>query len=921
MPPGGQLQVRILGPLEVTSGGKAPQLGGRKQRAVLAVLATRAPANVSTDELIEALWDDEPPATAITTIQVYVSRLRKILGAAAIVSEAGGYRLDVEARQLDSAHFERLANHGRDLRAAGRDQEAAAAFVEALSLWRGGALADFAYDSWAQPEVSRLEEDRLACLEERFDVELALGRHSELIGELEALVAAQPLRERLRGQLILALYRAGRQADALTEYQETRAALVDELGIEPSPELQELHRRILTHDETLSSPERTEPVAIKLPAPPTQLIGRERELSELAALLDDEVRLITLVGPGGAGKTRLALATAAATSPRFPQGVSWVALHALRDPTLVMSTIAQALESDGEPAKTIGESRMLLVLDNFEQVVEAAVDVASLVAACPNLGVLVTSREPLHVAAEHEYVVSGLPEDDAVALFNERARAIRPDLQANGEVSAICDRLDRLPLALELAAARVNVLPVETILEKLNDRFSILTRGPRDLPERQQTLRQTIAWSYDLLDKSEQQLFARLGVFVGGWALEAAETVCGVDVDGLASLIDKSLVTRLGSDLEPRYGMLETIREYAAERLREEDPDEETCRRHADWFLDLAERAYPNLRGGESGTWLNRMEQEHDNVRAALSFLLRVDDLECAVQLAGAVSRFWMTHGHLIEGERWLEGILSYGGKQEHRVRALRGLAIILMERGELERAEAHAQEALDLAVESGNEHQIARAAGLLADVAAYRDDMDTAGARYEEAADAARRAGDDREMAVNLYNLGHVARTRNDLDRADALFEETHHVFTELDDRVGQAATLMGLAETAQLRGDYARVPSRLVRVLELVLEVGYPGGIVDCLNLVGTLAADTGDPRRAAKVWGAAAGLDERIGRDAVHPSDAAAYSEALAAARAACGEEEFDRLWADGKGLTTEEAAAYALEGLSAELRAGS
>jgi non-specific serine/threonine protein kinase len=270
-----------------------------------------------------------------------------------------------------------------------------------------------------------------------------------------------------------------------------------------------------------------------------------------------------------------------------------------------------------------------------------------------------------------------------------------------------------------------------------------------------------------------------------------------------------------------------------------------------------------------------------------------------------------MTHGHLSEGQRWLEEVLNRGGTQKRRVRALRGLAVLLMERGEIGRAETLAEEAFELAASSGNEHEAARAAGLLADVAAYRDDMDTARERYEQAADSARRAGDDRELAVNLYNLGHVARVQGDLDRAEGLFEQSHELFIAVGDRVGQGGTMMGLAETARLKGDYSEMPSRLVRAAELMVEVGYPGGLVDCFNLIGGLAADTGDPRRAAKVWGAAAALDEKIGRDAAHPSDAAGYNEALAAARSACGEETFDCLWAEGKELNQDEAVAYALE----------
>jgi tetratricopeptide (TPR) repeat protein len=406
---------------------------------------------------------------------------------------------------------------------------------------------------------------------------------------------------------------------------------------------------------------------------------------------------------------------------------------------------------------------------------------------------------------------------------------------------------------------------------------------------------------------------------VGGWTLDAGEAVCGVDLEVLASLIDKSLVVRREQDTgsEPRYGMLETIREYAAERLAESEHTRETYRNHACWYLELAERVYPELRGAESGKWLELLEREHDNLRAALTLLIEKSELEEAVQLAGALSRFWLTHGHLTEGVRRLEEVLSRGGKQQRRVRALRGLAILLMERGDLDRASVVAEDAVALALETNNDHDAARAAGLLGDVAAYRGDLENARKHYEQAAEASRRVADDRELAVNLYNLGHVARLQNDLALADRLFEETHAMFSELDDRVGLAGTTLGLVETAQVRGDREGTHARVIRALELMLDVGYPSGIVDCFNVIAGLAADAGDSMRAARMWGAASALDEQVGRAATHPDDAAAYNVAVAAVRAACGDGRFDEAWAEGKALSIEDAAAYALEGLSTDL----
>jgi len=912
------MQVRLLGPLVVEADGAQAKLGGPQRRAVLALLALAEGRVVSVDALIEALWGERPPATSANTVQVHVSALRRALAeldaeVETLVREGAGYRLGLPAESFDHLHFAALSAEGARLLAGGEAEQARSAFAAALALWRGPALADFEYDQWAQSQAARLEDGRLACLEGRIEAELASGRDAELVGELELLATRHPQRERFSAQLMLALYRSGRQAEALEVYQQSRQRLVDELGIEPAPKLQELNRQILNQDESLAAPPRAAPTApVRLPVAPTALIGRRQELAELAGLIGEEdTRLITVLGPGGVGKTRLALAATTAAVERFPGGVSWVALHALRDPRLVTPTIAQTLGARTEPAEAIGEARVLLALDNFEQVVEAAVDVAELVASCPNLTVLVTSREPLHVAAEREYPVATLSEPDALALFTERARAISPGVQANGEVAAICERLDRLPLALELAAARVNVLSLEDILERLDDRLGVLTRGARDLPSRHQTLRQTIDWSYELLDETEQRGFARLGVFAGGWTLESAETICEIDLDALASLIDKSLVRRRarGSDKATRYAMLATIREYALERLDEVDPDQATTRLHAAFFLSLAERAYPNLRAAQSGNWLDRIEDDHDNMRAALEFALTRADGGTALRLAGALGRYWVMRGHLSEGQRWLEAALALPGHGEARPRALHFLALLDLEQGELDRPQALAEEALALALEHGDAPEASRAAGLLADVAWYRGDLDTAQARYQQAVAEARAGGDELELAINLHNLGEVYRARAELGKAETCLQESLRIATELQDEFGQAGALLGLVYVAEARGERELGLSLLTPATELLFGLRHIGGIAECLVAFGKLSAES-EPTRAASSWGAASALGAEIGRDLSNPAVATAQEDAVAAARAALGEQAFERAWAAGEQLGIEEAAALVL-----------
>jgi predicted ATPase len=910
------MQVRLLGPLVAETDGAQAALGGRQRRAVLALLALAEGRVVSVDALVEALWGEHPPATAANTVQVHVSALRKALARddEPIVREGAGYRLALPPESLDHVRFGELAGEAEELLARRQVERARAVFMEALALWNGPALAEFEYESWARPEAERLEEGRLACLEGRIDAELACGFAAELVGELELLASRYPQRDRFSGQLMLALYRSGRQAEALEVYRQSRQRLVGELGIEPSPDLQELNRQILNQDKSLTAPVRTmSDHQIRLPAAPTRLIGRRRELAELATLVGDrDTRLITVLGPGGVGKTRLALAASAAAVDGFPDGVSWVALHALRDPRLVSATIAQTLGAATEPAEAIGGARMLLALDNFEQVVDAALDVATLVAECPNLTVLVTSREPLHIAAEREYPVAALSEKDAVTLFTERARAIRPEIQGNSEVEAICERLDRLPLALELAAARVNVLSLDGILDRLSQRLGVLTHGAKDLPLRHQTLRQTIDWSYELLDEAEQHGFARLGVFAGGWTLEAAETICQLDLDSLASLIDKSLVRRRAtdSDGETRYGMLATIREYALERLHEREPDQTTARRHADFFVELAERAYPNMRGAQSGSWLDRIEHDHDNMRAALEYALGSADAGTAIALGGALARYWMVRGQLSEGRRWLTAALAVPGQTTKRPRALRGLALLDLEQGELEQPQALAEEALALALEQADAPEAARAAGMLADVAWYRGDLDTAEARYEQAVAEARAGGDQLEVAINLHNLGEVYRARADLEKAETCLQESLRIATGLRDDFGRAGALLGLVYVADTRGKPDLALTLLTQATQLVVGIRHVGAIAECLVSFGKLSAESGDPALAARAWGAASALGAEIGRDLSNPAVATAQEGALAAARSALGDEAFERGWSEGERLSLEEAAAIVL-----------
>ena len=613
---------RVLGPLAVEHEGGSLPLGGHKQRALLALLLLHANRVVSRDVLVDGLWAGEPPRSALHSLEVYVSRLRKLVGER-LRTRPAGYVLEVEPDELDARCFEDELARGRAVLRAGEPTTAAEILREALALWRGRPFEDVAYEQFVQVEAARLDELRLACLEERIEADLARGEHAGLVAEVEALVSRYPLRERVHEQLMLALYRSGRQAEALRVYRDARRRLV-EIGVEPSQALRRLEQAILQQDALLEAPRASSPRP-RAPEPPAiEFVGRTADIAAASDLIArDEVRLLTLTGPGGVGKTRLALEIARVCADDFDAGVIFVSLAAAADADLVPTVIAEALGIrelnkrllPAQLGEYVGQRTLLVVLDNFEHVLAAAAFVSALAAASDRVKVLVTSRAALRVSGEHELEVRPLPQEDAVRLFNLRAQAVLSDFEATDAVPAICRRLDGLPLAIELAAARVRVLTLPALLDRLDRRLALLTAGGRDTPARHQTLRATIDWSYELLDDDERRLFTRLAVFVGGCSLEDAETVAGADLDLVASLIEKSLLRHEGG----RITMLETVREYALEQLHHE-PDAAAVRhRHARRFLALAESAGEELRLGMFH-WVRRLEADLEICERRLRF-------------------------------------------------------------------------------------------------------------------------------------------------------------------------------------------------------------------------------------------------------------------------------------------------------------
>ena len=1088
------MEFRILGPLEASRAGETLDLGGPKQRALLALLLLGPNRVVPRDTLIAALWDDAPPDTARKALQVYVSGLRKAIGKERLVTRSPGYLLRVEAGELDLDRFEHLRSEGE--------------LDEALALWRGAPLADFARERFAQSEIARLEELRLAVLEERIERGLAEGRHRELVPELDALAGEHPLRERIRAQQMLARYRAGRQADALDAYREARDALVDELGIEPGRELRDLQQAILNQDPALDlasvdeSRRRTaapaspaspvspgtlpsgtvtllfadiesstrllrdlgerfptvrsrarelvreavaahaghevdwagdgvflaferasgavaaaaalqrslssepwppdvtvrmrigihtgEPevgpdgyvgldvhlaarictaahggqvvvsrstrdvVGDDLPAgvafrplgrhrlkdipfqealfqltapglqqtfPPLQalggpalpalhhrLVGREGDLARLRELLArQEIRLVTITGPGGAGKSRLALETAGAAS--VERSVHLVGLASISDPELVPAAIARSLgvqEAPGQPlletiADALGDTATLLVLDNLEHLAPAASTVTTLLDLVPDLDVLATSRAPLHLAGEHVLQLEPLPVDDATTLFLElaAARGVQLEDEWLPAVREICRRLDGLPLAIELVVAPLAVLPPVQLLQALDDGLVLDMKAPFDLPERQRTLRATIEWSYGLVSACQRDLHGALAVFRGGAPLDALQVVCDdltADLLGdLTGLVESGLVRRdttFGSS--PRFAMLATVREYALETLTARGRLDDMRTMHAEYYLELTRQAESGLEGEEQAAWLDRLELDLDNIRAALGFSLESDRVELGLGIASSLTRFWRAHAYVGEARRWLEIGLSRGdglphgaradalsaaaqqafaqsdwvaaeplleearelyresGQSRKEVFALAYLSFAAMRRDEIERAERFAEEAVAIAAELDDDRASSGALIVLADIQSWQGRHELALARYEEAVALRTRLGDTLLITDAVYNLGLAAFHAGDLVRAAREFENALARARELGDTSYIAAAQLMLAEIALAAREDAAPPAR--ESLTLYTTLGDDRSRARCLLVLAAAACARGDDEVAARLLGAA-------------------------------------------------------------------
>ena len=961
----------------------------RKVAALVKLLALAPGHRLHREQVMDLLWPNSARKAASNSLRKALHAARRTLdpdaGSRFLASEEVSLVLCPEGKLwVDAEVFEETA-------ATARRSRDPAAYRAAIELYAGELLPEDRYEEWADGRREELRRTLLSLHVELARMYEERGDYRPAIESLHRAVAKEPTLEEAHVGLMRlhALHR--QRGEALTQYERLREALRRELDTEPSASVRSLREKIAAG--SFPPPERSSAGAQRegpqdagkhnLPAARTSFVGREREIVEIKRALT-MTRLLTLTGAGGSGKTRLALEIARDLVGAYPEGVWLVELAPLSDEGLVLQAVAGALgilEQSGQPLadaliETLRPKTMLLVLDNCEHLVDAVASLAtSLLDSCPRLRIMATSREVLRIDGEAIWPVSLLSVPDsrrpltveeledyeAVRLFVARARdrnptfALRPkNAQA---VAEICTRLEGIPLAIELAAARVKMLSPQALLARLNNRLKLLTGGARNLPERQRTLRSAIEWSYELLEEAEKTLFRRLEVFSGGSTLETIEAVCNAErdlpinvLDGVSSLLDKSLLRQEGFEGEPRYVMLETIHEFANERLEASSEAVELRRLHAEYFTALAEQAEPGLREAEQESWLERLDLEHDNIRAALSWAISHEEVEIALRLGGALQGFWYTRGHFGEGRGWLEQALTKDERSSKavRIKALEGLSWLANEQGDLDRAEAIADEGLELSIEAGIEGNVAASLRLiLGEVAEvrgdhrraqelleeswrlywesgdrrgvawalsglgnlhyYLEDYEQAMQFYEEGLTLSRELGGAQPHGDFLISLGYESLLRGDYERAAALNEEAAVMFRQHGRKGGLEFALDNLGWAALLSGDHQRAKALHEESLALCRELGDKYVASESLEGLACIAVTNGEAERAATLFGAAEALREAVGYHQV-PRERALREPYLASASSQLGEAAWEQALAEGREMSLENAVEY-------------
>ena len=868
----GGLTIRVLGPLEAVRDGRPVELGGAKPRAVLAMLALGRGRPVRTEALLDAVWPSSPPSTAVKTLQKYVSTLRSQLGEQdVIVSVRDGYRLG-RPDAVDVAWFGRLVDQGRRESDPAR---AAAVLEEALALWRAEPYLELA--DAAAAERGRLGELRLSAVEALMDARLRLGEHAALVPELEELVAAHPLRERLWGQLMLGLHRSGQRAAALAAYTRLRVTLTNELGVDPSPELRALHQRLLRQEDQDISPAAPGRGA---PRQLTSFVGRGEELGELEKLLCD-ARLVTVTGPAGSGKTRLALEFLAGHPEAYPDGGWLVELAAVAGPDPVNRALCRAFGLTEQPNRSprdtldffLADRQLLLVLDNCEHLAgEVAAELDRLLRAAGGLRVLATSREPVRVEGEVCYDLAPLPVPpadvaapadaatfDAVRLLVDRAAAADPHFTLTTTntpaIVQICHRLDGMPLALELAAARLRAFEPDQLAELLDDRFEVLVSALRTAPARHQTLRAAVAWSYDLLTAVEQALFRRLAVFAGSFDLTAAKEVCGFEpldaarvITLLPALVERSLVV----PQHGRYRLLETLREYGRAHLQ---PDEshEAHHRQLNRLLLLAEDARERMRGPAQTQVFARLDAEQDNMRAALQWAYEHDERVSGLRLAVALSPYWQDRELLSEASHCLTTCLQAATDAPAQMRAsgLLAAADVAIEQGHPVDAERLALQGGELARTLDDHSGRAGAGIVLGRAAMHRGEYQTAARLLSGSVATYQRLGMPWEAARARHALGMLARQQGDYAAAHEHHSRSLAAYRAIGDRLRSAYALWALGVVARCQGDLAEATARCEEARKIMADADEWGGVAHVTYTLGDVARLAGDYARARALY----------------------------------------------------------------------
>ncbi|HEX4222733.1 MAG TPA: BTAD domain-containing putative transcriptional regulator [Pseudonocardiaceae bacterium] len=915
----------MLGTLEVLIGGEQTRLGGPRPRAVLSTLIVHAGTPVSTGHLIDQVWGSQPPATAMASLQMHVSALRKVLGDR-LVTTNSGYQLNATDDEVDASRFTAIIDAVRPLLTE-RPTRAIADLGAALALWRGEPFTGTPAGSDVAAARLRLSELRLSALEDRIEAELGLGRHAEVIAELAELVTRHPVRERLTGLYLLALYRCGRISDAQAAYQRLRTDLAAELELEPGAEIVSLARAIDRRDPTLNPPSR-------IPVQASRFIGRRREVERLAAQLGS-ARLLTVTGPGGSGKTRLALELARDTAADHPDGVYIVELASSPTGGSVADRIADALTSrtlahrprggltksvrsrTEEPlvatlANHLRGWRALIVLDNCEHVIaKAAAVAAELLSNCAGLRILATSREPLGVAGEEVWPLAGLtvPAEheraatavttEALRLLADRGQGVRAGFTIAGRdvevASRLVRRLDGLPLAIELAAAQLRTRSLAELTNQLESRYgsqlALADRRTRTLPDRHQTMRAAIDWSYQLLDADEQTLFRAMSVFAGGATAEAIEQLVSRDDvhDLLARLVDQSVLV---AELRPdgtRYRMLELVRAYATERLVEAGEADRIRELHALWCVALAGSA-AHYGGVDHTEKVAQLALEEANLRAALDWCLGEGGQPSrALEIASPLWWYWWARGLMAEGRDWLRRALAAADPAPSRQRgsALRAAAALTRNSGDYREARALGEECLAVFESLSSVTGCITALGGLCVTTIAEQDFQAALRYGERTRDLADAAGDRLRHASALNNIGLALRCLGRLDEAEQTFTAALDGWRAVEDRRGVAATMGNLGVLALRSGNPARSRQLIMDSLRAYHQLDLAEGMLDALDALACLAIAENDPVTALRLLTVSGRERERLGAVLFVQDEIADRKAALIAAHTALGE----------------------------------